>query len=323
MVALLRILIALGLFKGLWELLSSGRTSLISSKSNCNEDFLVFNENLNIPKYKLKNLKRARKTLQRIIKDYFREHPDFSIPHFATQGSYVSGTIIRNEQDLCDFDVGVYFFTKPHVRYETIQNHIKKALTGHTTAGIKLMSKCIRLNYKGDFHIDMPIYYTLDRKKFFLGSKGNNWQICDSKHFKDWVKENTQDLPQAIRIVRYCKAWADLYRQKRKIKMPSGLVFTIWAIQYYESNERDDVAFVHTAARILKYLKDNFQSSWSCNMPVAPFDNVLNKLNTNQQANFYKALEEVVKAGTEALGKEEKESAQKIWKGVFGKRFGN
>lgn len=57
-------------------------------------------------------------------------------------------------------------------------------------------------------------------------------------------------------------------------------------------------------------------------MPVAPFDNVLDKLNTDQQANFYKALEEVVKAGTEALGKEDKASAQRIWKGVFGKRFG-
>lgn len=311
----------MGILKGLIELFTQPGKALISRKSDCQIEFLQFDSNLTVPQYKLKKLKRARRTVQRKLKEYFATHPAFTIPGFATQGSFVTGTIIRNEQDLCDFDVGVYFFAKPPYKYETIQRHIKKALNGHTSAGIKLKTKCIRLNYQGDFHIDMPIYYTPDRKQFFLGSKGKDWEVCDSKKFKDWVKENTSNTPQAIRLVRYFKAWADFFKSSRRGTMPSGLVFTIWSIRCYEPHERDDVAFIYTAVKILKYLKDHFQSSWSCEMPVEPKDNVLDKLNKAQQKSFYNALKELVKTGTKAMRSENKEEAKVIWRKVFGRRF--
>lgn len=321
MLLFLRLLVALGVIGGISKLFSGNGSSPITKKSNCQDAFLSYGSNLDIPKSKLKKLKRARKTIQAILKDYFREQKNFTIPKFALQGSFGCGTMIRTVKDLCDFDMGIYFFSEPKCTYETIQRHIQKALVGHTLAGVQLKSKCVRINYQGDFHIDMPMYYTTDRKNYFLGSKGNNWEICDSKYFKDWVISNTSDSPQIIRIIRYYKAWSDYTRFMKGIKMPSGLVFTIWAIQFYKSDSRDDIAFTYTSAEILKYLKDNFKNDWKCEMPVEPHDNVLDKLSKQQKSNFYSALKELVQFGFEALTSESKEESEKIWKKQFGKRF--
>ncbi|NJN27753.1 MAG: nucleotidyltransferase [Cyclobacteriaceae bacterium] len=321
---MIRILIALGIVSGLIQLFKHKKGKLvISESSNCQDEFDAFNENLEIPPSKMKRLKQARKAIQNAIQKYFENQKDFTTPKFYLQGSYASGTMIRNSKDQCDFDIGLYFFQEPSKGYSTIQNHIKKALTGHTTAGINLLSRCVRLKYQGDFNIDMPVYYTTDGKLFYLGNrdKEEEWELCDSKIFKDWVINGTKDNPQKIRIIRYLKAWSDHYHSQKRIKMPSGLVFTIWAIQFYQPNERDDVALVHTSAAILKHLNDNFQFTCTCKMPVTPNDNVLDRLSKKRQSNFCDALHGLVSKGFEAVSSDKKTKAIKIWGKLLGKRF--
>ncbi len=299
--------------------LLSGKTDIVNINSNCQDVFLRFNENLNVTKSKLKNLRIARRAIQNKIKEYFKKLDNYTIPKFHIQGSSEVGTLIRNKKDLCDFDIGIYFFSKPPHSYETIQKHIKQALTGHTTGKISLLDKCVRINYSGDFHIDMPIYYTDNKVDFYHGSKRDNWEICDSKIFKDWVAEQTKDRPQVIRLIRYFKAWSDNYHHK----LPSGLAFTIWVIKYNEYDDRDDVAFIQTAASIFKNLKNDYWSSasWECTMPVEPKDNVIEHLDKDQKANFKLALEELIKEGVEALSLDDKNKALKKWRKIFGKRF--
>jgi hypothetical protein len=317
---LVNILMAIGGFKLLHSLLK-GKKELVNDKSNCNLEFLDFNINLNITKTKKRKLQKARKSIQDKIRAYFNDQPKFTLPKFSTQGSSKIGTMIRTTSDQCDYDVGIYFFSKPTKTFKTIQNHVKKALTGHTKSKISLLNKCVRANYSGDFHIDMPIYYTLDQKTFYLGSKSEDWVICDSKLFKDWVEAETKNKPQVIRIIRYLKAWSNYYSYRYGRKTPSGLAFTIWTIKYYEGHERDDVAFINSTTRILEYLNNNWKSDWQCKMPVAPEDNVLEKFNKSQRENLLKAFKELVEQGILALFSNNKSDAIVIWKKQFGKRF--
>jgi hypothetical protein len=312
------LLVGLG-FGAFLKLLLTGNTEIVNIQSNCHDEFLKFNENLYVTKSKLKKLKTARKAIQNKIKEHFRELNDYTVPKFYIQGSSQIGTLIRNKKDLCDFDIGIYFFSEPRHTFETLQKHIKQTLTGHTLGKISLLDKCVRIKYSGDFHLDMPIYYTKNKVDFYLGSKGNNWQLCDSKIFKEWVSEQTKDTPQIIRLIRYFKAWSDNYYHK----LPSGLAFTIWSIKHYECDNRDDVAFIQTAASILKNLKDNYwsSSSWECTMPVEPKDNVIDNLDRDQKTNFKLALEELIKEGVEALSSEDKNKALKKWNKIFGRRF--
>ncbi|MFH6983374.1 CBASS cGAMP synthase [Marinoscillum luteum] len=277
----------------------------------------MFNENLSITKTKSNRLKQARRGIKRKLKIRLKKWHNYPEPRFATQGSFTTGTMIRNERDWCDLDMGIYFFQDLDLTYGSIQKHIKEALFDHTNGEVKLLSKCIRVVYSNDFHIDMPIYLVKEQGVFLLGSKSNNWTRCDSKKFKDWVKKEAADNDQLIRIIRYFKAWADRYRTSKSIKMPSGLVFTIWTVQHYESNIRDDISFIKTATHILKELK----SSWICEMPVETKDNVLEKLNDDQQDNFKEALKELIKKGYEALTQDDKAKSLKIWKSMLGRRF--
>lgn len=307
------LLIALGL--GAWL---AGKKRTVHVNSDCHEEFLTLNDNLQVTKSKLRKLKKGRKAIQNKIKEYFRNLDGYTIPKFYIQGSSQVGTLIRNKKDFCDFDIGIYFFTKPPHKYETIQKHIKNALLGHTAGKISLLEKCVRINYSGDFHMDMPIYFA-EQENFHLGSKGNNWEVCDSKVFKDWVLTRTNESPQITRLIRYFKAWSDNHRHK----LPSGLAFTIWTIEHVECDERDDIAFIQTAAKLLKNLKEKHWSTagWTCYMPVEPRDNVIDHLREDQKLNFRRALEELIKEGVEALSYEDKSEALKKWKKIFGKRF--
>lgn len=312
------LLIALG-FRGLIKIFIGGGKDIINIHSNCHQEFLSFNENLNITKSKLKKLKTARKAVQNKIKAYFKNLEGYSTPMFYIQGSSQIGTIIRGKKDFCDFDVGIYFLKKPEYTFETIQLNIKRALLNHTSGKVRLLEKCVRIHYSGDFQIDMPIYFKDSNEAYYLGSKNSDWKLCDSKSFKSLVLNETKDNPQTIRLIRYFKAWAD----NHKYKLPSGLAFTIWTINYKKNDNRDDVALVQTAASILKNLNNNHWSSsyWQCIMPVEPKDNVIDNLTSDQKANFKYALEELIKNGVQALSAETKDQALKKWKRLFGSRF--
>lgn len=312
------LLLALGLFSFLRHLVV-GKAPLINVNSDCTDEFLAFNEDLKVTKSKLKKLRRARRAIQDKLRIYFRELNGYTTPKFYIQGSSQVGTLIRNKKDFCDFDIGLYFFTEPPHKFETVQRHVKKALTGHTNGRIRLLEKCVRIKYSGDFHIDIPIYFTSDKQNYYLGSKSNGWNLCDSKVFKDWVVKHTDSNGQLIRLIRYFKAWAD----NNSRKLPNGLAFTIWVINNYEPDNRDDVAIVQTAASILKNLKSEYwrAADWECIMPVEPHDNVLDNLDSDQKSSFNEALRQLIKDGTIALSSERKESALYVWKKLFGKRF--
>ncbi|WP_462251199.1 cyclic GMP-AMP synthase DncV-like nucleotidyltransferase [Ekhidna sp.] len=317
---IVRLLLLLG-FGFLLKTILTKKERIVSIHSDSHNEFLDFNKNLVVTKSKIEKLNRGYNTIKRLLKSYFGEHRDFSIPKFAKQGSSETGTMIRTVDDTCDFDIGIYFFEKPKKTYETIQEHISNALQGHTSFGGKCLKKCVRLIYSGDFHIDMPVYYKSKEGNFLLGSKGDLWEICDSKFFKDWVIESTYENEQILRIIRYFKAWSDHYRFKKSIKMPSGLVFTIWVIEHYKEDRRDDVAFILTASEILQYLGWNLTMTWTCEMPVEPYDNVLEKLNGDQQTNFRNGLKELVELGSTALSQDDKSKSIKIWMKLLGKRF--
>ena len=61
--------------------------------------------------------------------------------------------------------------------------------------------------------------------------------------------------------------------------------------------------------------------TWTCEMPVEPGDNVLDRLDGNQQSNFFRAFKEFGDKGVTALSKQSKVDSLKIWASLLGKRF--
>ncbi len=314
--------VIIGVLAGLGIIINSTKSDLgdlEGSESDCHQDFLNFDKNLTVNESKRISLDKARVAIEKKIRNYFKEIDLYNVPKFHLHGSANLGTQIKTYDDSCDYDVGIYFFKKPPHSFETIQNHLKNALEGHTTLRVNLRDKCIRINYRSDFHIDMPIFYTEDKKSFYLGSKGNNWSKCDAKTFKDWFLEKTDGNEQVIRIIKYFKAWSDNF----KYKLPSGLAFTVWVEKYYVPHQRDDIAFILTASNLFAHLKDEHWSPryWDCIMPVLPHDNLIDNLDTKQKYNFKEALGSLIEEGLDALKSNDYKFAMEIWRKQCGRWF--
>lgn len=311
----------LGLAGGLVVSSLSKKKFEITKESNCDELLKQFNNRITIDPEKVANLRRAHETIRNKVSAYF-EKTRLPVPEFYIQGSYKMKTIVENRKILCDVDLAVIFPRNPGVYVETLQNHIRNALLGHTSKGITIKSTCVRLHYVRDFHIDLPIYYRdAGSGKMYFGSRGYEWELSDPKAFVEWFNGHTKNKPQLVRIIRYLKAWADNTKTKTGKKFPSGLALTLWAISHYSPSNRDDVAFFNTASSILQYLNDNFKSYWEAKMPVEPKDNVLSKLNSSQKTAFYEEMKEMVELMAEAVSAEKQAQAVSKWRRVFGKRF--
>lgn len=293
----------------------------VTEESDCHDNFLNFNETISISSEKVSNLRSAHNTIRDKLTNYFSNYPHIPPIQFFIQGSYKMDTMVENINKFSDVDLGVYFQEKPDIEISTLQWHIKQALSGHTSKDIEVKKMCVRLNYVRDFHIDLPIYYKNDYGKIYFGTKAYGWQKSDPKDFIKWFKEKTQDKSQLIRIIRYLKAWSDYRKHETNKKYPSGLVLTLWTIEYYEEDQRDDVAFVYTCDKILQYLNDNYQSDWEASMPVAPFDNTLDRLTKNQKEYFYNDFKEMIEEAIEAISASSFLSAKGIWTQIFGYRF--
>lgn len=283
--------------------------------ADCHNEFQDFHHDIRILQTKKTRMMSAKNALRDKIKKYFEEkHPEY-VPKFYIQGSYKQGTGIRNQDDTCDLDDGVYFGKEPDVTGTTLQSWVYKAVEGHTDGGQEHRKKCIRVVYASDFHIDIPVYYlTEDMEHPKLAVKDAEYEVSDPKEFVLWFLERKKDNEQIVRIVKYLKAWCD----NRNNKMLSGLCMTVLAANSgYCKSDKDDKSLYET----LKKIKETLETLWYCEMPATPKDNLLDKYDDTQKENFLTAIAEFVGDAETALSEESKEQACKLWRKHLGSRF--
>jgi len=275
--------------------------------------FQTFHNNITVSSNRKAILRASRVALQKRIIEHFKTKPNVSIPKFYIQGSYKMGTMITAKDGTYDVDLGIYFLQKPTIEPPTLQKWILEAVKGHTTGGTQHKEKCIRVIYKGDFDIDLPVYYLTESDKHpYLATK-NGWCQSDPKELCDWFKLKKDRAGQMIRLVRYFKAWAD----ERAGKMPSGIALTVWVANNFKPNDRDDVAFLETA----KAIKSACSWNVSCKNPATPGDNLVSKLDNTQINNFSDAFKTLIKDAEQAVNENSVKTASNIWKKQFGTKF--
>lgn len=282
--------------------------------ANCHELFQEFNANIGLTKTKKDSLMEAKDSLRQRIEKHFKEkHSDY-IPKFYIQGSYKMKTSIRTKDDTCDLDDGVHFECEPEVSPKTLQEWIYEAVEGHTTGGQEHREKCIRVIYKGDYHIDLPVYKKSDEDEFpYLAVKNKSWdeEESDPKGFVEWFNENKTDL--MTRTVKYLKTWGDHCSHK----MPSGLAMTLFTVSYIQDGERDDISLTNT----LKQMKVSLEEEWKAEMPTKPNDDILVKYDDTVKENFFESLDEFIESAEKALEESSLKAASKLWRKHLGARF--
>lgn len=281
-----------------------------------NLDYLFqdFNNELAITSSKKNKLMASKNHLREKIRCHFEKNHDGYTPQFFIQGSYKLRTLIRTKDDTCDLDDGVYFKSNPdNLTGTTLQSWVKEAVEGATDATPTHKKKCIRVDYKAGYNIDLPVMvFDEDKDEHpHLAVKNNDFQDDDPKEFVDYFQENKSD--QMVRIIRYLKAWCDHKRQD----MPSGLAMTVLTLKHLQKNQRDDVALKYTLIEIEKDLKRNFE----CNMPTTPKDDLFEDFSDAKKKNFMDNLSAFIDDAKKAIDDSNQLKASRLWRKHLGERF--
>lgn len=281
--------------------------------ANVDNLFKQFDDELNITSSKKDSLMTSRDNLRSKIKNHFSQnHPDYT-PTFFIQGSYKLKTLIRTKDDTCDLDDGVYFKENPNkVTGATIQRWVKEAVDGITDSTPEHKNKCIRVNYKAGYNIDLPVFvFDADNETHpNLAVKNLDFQIDDPKEFITKFKAVKSD--QMVRMVKYLKSWCN-YKQD----LASGLSMSVLVMKHFQSNLRDDVALKYLLIEIESSLKGAF----SCVMPTTPQDDLFENYSSSKEANFMDNLSKFIVDAKKAIDEKNKLSASRLWKKHLGNRF--
>jgi len=285
--------------------------------ANCDNLFKEFNGNLAITKSKKDSLITSKDNLRTTIRKYFKEnHPNYK-PTFFMQGSYKMGTQIRTKDDTCDLDDGVYFKENPdNVTCATLQGWVKDAVDGVTDTTPSHRKKCITVDYKAGYNIDLPVFvFNKDEDSHpLLAVKNSEWQEDDPKEFFDHFNGKKDAKGQLVRLVKYLKAWCDFKRQK----MPSGLAMSLLAMDNFQSNGRDDVALKFLLVEIENKLKARFE----CIMPTTPNDDLFASYDQTRKDNFMNNLSAFITDARKAVDEEKNQlKASKLWQKHFGDTY--
>lgn len=257
---------------------------------------------------------KRREANQNRIRNYFKEkHPSY-IPQFYIQGSQKNGTSIVYKDGTCDLDDGVFFLRKPDVSGTTLQNWVYEAVCSDTVGGATHKKRCIRVNYKDECNIDIPILYKEEKEEHpHLAVRNENWVDDDPREFVNWYKE--QKTLQLTRIIKILKAWCD----ERSCKMPSGMCMTILAERHFKENERDDIALRDLLSDMYHDLSQ--VGHWKCIMPTFPYDDLFADYDDAIKGNFLHHLDRFCKDTVEACEEESLIKATKLWYKHLGSRF--
>ena len=281
--------------------------------ANCHNLFTQYNSNISIESKKKERLRKSKDHLISVIEKFFIDnYPDYK-PQFFIQGSYKMATMIITKDNDCDLDLGVHFVLEPDIQPEALMKRVKKAVDGITNASTQIKSKCVRVIYANDYHIDLPIYKQSEDDDYpWLAIKGEEWDTeeSDPRGFVQWYRDTKTD--QLTRLIKCLKCWCD----KVGNKMPSGLAMTLLAEEHYDEDDRDDIALRDTLIAI-----ENDIDSWEAYMPTKPEDNVLERYSESLKDNFKEKLSSFIESAEEAIDEENQLKASKKWRKHLGLRF--
>ena len=285
--------------------------------ANCHNLFVDFRKELAIISSKQSCMMTSRENLRTRIENNFKEkHPGYT-PYFYIQGSYKMGTTIRTKDDECDLDDGVYISPNPDVSCATLQNWIFDAVNGTTDATPMRKNKCVRVDYKAKYHIDLPVYYKEDiddkNESPHLAVRCGDYQDSDPRGVINWFNGKKKDNPQLVQIVKYLKAWCDKVRGK----MLPGLSMSILATNNQKKNERDDIALRDT----LKTIKSTLDKNFKCIVPAEPFDDMFGGYDKDKKNEFLENLQNFINDADKAINESNQLKASKLWRKHLGDRF--
>ena len=282
------------------------------------EAFIKFDDTIKISQNKRDSILRSRDAVRDKIRTYFKDELHENQPEFMRQGSFAINTALNPLPDKeVDIDDGLYLNNVDENDESTwptpkeIHSIVMNALEGHTQDGCEDKTSCVRVIYRKNYHVDIPIYIMKGEHALLANKKANKWEASDSKDFSDWYF-STRKNAQTSRIVRYLKAWRDFQDFKF-----ASIELTILVANHHIQNDDDEIALKNTLDAIISNL------SWlkRIDKPVSPFEDLWEELSEQEKNSRIKKLKDLRDDIENAINAPSTHRASLILREQFGERF--
>lgn len=239
---------------------------------------------------------------------------------FFTQGSYSTKTaIIPQGKGEFDVDVVVLLDLKDETPKEVI-NLITERVKSHKGYDVKAKDRCVRINYAGDFHMDIVPAKKSGSDYICIPCKSKDeWDDTNPAGYTKWFKEQHADSNYMLqKVVKFIKYWRDT--NVGGDTAPKSILLTTLVAQNFDGSSSPAESLVLTLEKLVKNLDEILDEDNEpyVENPSLAGENLARDWNKDKYDIFKKKLTKFAKDAREALDSEKDVSVSK-WQAIFDK----
>jgi hypothetical protein len=244
------------------------------------------------------------------------------------QGSYKHRTIIKPPTSRNEFDVDVLLFLKRVNNWQPrdyIHNLYANFRQSDLYKGkVSRKSRCVVLDYAGDFHIDIVPCVQENDKVVIMNKDTNAEEQTNPEGYNKWFedKNSLTEKNSLIKAVRLAKYLRDI---KTTFTVKSVLLTTLLGNQVTSSDNKNEYCDVPTTLRTIFNKLDNFLQQ-NPSMPIIsnpslPSENFNRNWDQVKYSNFRDKIHDYAQKIDNAFLEKDLKKSVKMWQEVFGDDF--
>ncbi|PGD07605.1 nucleotidyltransferase [Bacillus wiedmannii] len=287
--------------------------------------FKLFIANLSLNKGRKEKIDGALSTWEVLLSEDKEFNEKFK--GFYSQGSYATKTAIRPSKD-AEFDVDVILLldvkkedSKEFFNWVAERIKSKKTYEGK----IKPQDRCIRIDYAGDFHVDIvPARTTYGDSILIPSKKEGNWVKTNPAGFKKWCDKKHIEHNEKFRsMVKILKYWRD--ENVGDNTAPKSILLTTLVGKYMIAKSSYAETLVATLDNMVTELDELIKDTpkddaIKISNPSLEDENLARDWTVEKCRIFRDKLKNFHSKSLEALNDSNKESSIEKWQAIFGKK---
>ena len=279
------------------------------------------------------NLNQSRsdrlETAVNAVSDYLRDNlPGYQ--KMERQGSYALDTLIKPVHDNDEYDADIQIVMNPNSQWEPKDyvNEVYRTLAGNKTYAdkVRLKTRCVTVDYAGDFHLDVVPRVTNDGSHYVCNRLENKFEETDGNGYRDWFNEKNRitggNLKRVVRLLKH------LRDHKNSFSAKSILLTTLAGNTIRASDEGTKAVstVADTLETVLYRMNDYLQrhpNMPEIRNPVLPTETFNRYWDQRKYTNFRNRVQMYARTGRQAKAERSMEKAGKLWQELVGDNLGS
>ena len=262
------------------------------------------------------------------VTEFLKENLN-SFKQVEPQGSYGLKTIIRPVKEGQEYDADIQLYMKydqdkkPKDYIEDLYNCFRGSNTYKDMAHRK--TRCVNLNYAGDFHLDVvPCVTKPDGSKWVCNKETNKFERTDGTGYRDWFNDKTRithgNLKRVTRLLKFLRDHKGNFTAK-SILLTTLIGMTVCGEDDGANFKNVPDALKTVSNRINDFLQRHTSMPTITN-PVLSEEDFNRHWDQAKYENFRQKFAIYNEKINQAFAAKEHNDSVEKWRAVFGEEFG-